>query len=293
MKFFIQNMIVGIGVGGIYGLIGLGFVLIYKSTSILNISQGPLMTIGAFICYTLVTKMGGPFILALIVTVLISFSIGLLIDRILFRPLFGQSLFSQVMMTLALMFIIDGIVVCVWGADYYRFPQIFPDKPIILGGFILSYELFCGFIVAGMVSVIFIMFFKFSRVGTQMRAVADDQQAAQAAGVGVKRIFMLSWGIGTIIAVLGGISLGMITMVSFGLSFSGLKVLPVVILGGLESIPGAIIGGLIIGVMEGLAGGYVDPYIKGSKEIAPFIILVIFLVIRPYGLFGLKRIERI
>lgn len=293
MEFFIQNIIVGIAVGGIYGLIALGFVLIYKSTGILNVSQGGLMTIGAFICYAFATKVGAPFILAIILTVLISFLIGLFIDRILFRSMIGQPLFSHVMMTLALLSIIEGIVMSVWGAYYYKYPQIFPNKPIKLASFILSYELSVSFILAGLLTIIFILFFRFSRIGIKMRAVSDDQQASQAAGVRVKRISMLSWGIGAIIASLGGISVGMITMVSYGLSFSGLKVLPVVILGGMESIPGAIVGGLIIGVMESLTGGYIDSYIKGSKEIAPFIILMIFLLIKPYGLFGLKRIERI
>lgn len=293
MEFLIQNIIVGIAVGGIYGLIALGFVLIYKSTCIFNVSQGGLMAIGAFICYTLASKMGTPFIFAIVITVFISFFIGILIDKILLRPMFGQPLLSQVMMTIALMFILEGIVLSVWGAQYCKFPQIFPDRPIILGPFVLSYELVSSFFLAGLLSLMFIIFFKFSSVGTKIRAVADDQQAAQAAGIRVKTIFMLSWGIGTVIAVFGGVSLGMVMMVSFGLSFSGLKVLPVVILGGLESIPGAIIGGLLIGVMENLAGAYIDPYVKGSKEIAPFIILIIFLLVRPHGLFGLKRIERI
>jgi branched-chain amino acid transport system permease protein len=293
MEFFIQNIIVGIAVGGIYGLIALGFVLIYKSTGVLNVSQGGLMTIGAFICYTFSTKIGVPFTLAIVLTVLVSFFIGIFINRIFFRPMIGQPLFSHVMMTLALLFILEGIVMSVWGAHYYKFPQLFPKKPITLGSFVLSYELLVSFILAGLLTAVFILFFRFSRIGIKMRAVSEDQQASQAAGVKVKTIFMLSWGIGTVIANLGGISLGMITMVFYGLSFSGLKVLPVVILGGMESILGAIIGGLIIGVMESLTGAYIDPYIKGSKEIAPFIILIIFLLIRPYGLFGLKRIERI
>lgn len=293
MQFFIQNLIIGIAVGGIYALIALGFVLIYKSTGILNMAQGGLLAIGAFICFTLATQGGMPFILATILALLISFLIGVFVDRTFFRPMIGQPLIAAIMMTLALLFILDGVVISLWGAQYRKFPQIFPDRPILLGPFALSHELFFNFVIAGVLTAIFILFFRFSRTGTKMRAVACDQQAARAAGINVRRIFTLSWGIGTMIATLGGICLGMITMVFTGLSYSALKVLPVVILGGMESIPGAIAGGLIIGVMESLSGGYIDPYLKGSKEVTPFVVLIIFLVAKPYGLFGLRRIERI
>jgi branched-chain amino acid transport system permease protein len=293
MQFFIQNTIVGIAVGGIYALIAIGFVLIYKSTGILNVAQGGLMAIGAFICYGLVAKFGIPFVLAVLITLVVSFLFGILTDRLLFRPMIGQPLFSAVMMTMALLFILEGGVMSTAGAYYYNFPQIFPDKPVMLASFVVSYELLFTFSVAAVLCVIFILFFRFSRTGIKMRAVANDQQAAQASGVKVKRIFALSWGIGAMIASLGGICLGMITMVFYGLSYNGLKVLPIVILGGLESVPGAIVGGLIIGVLESLAGGYVDPYLKGSKEIVPFVVLILILLIKPYGLFGLRDIERI
>lgn len=293
MEFFLQNLVIGIAVGGIYALVGIGFVLVYKSTGILNVAQGGLMAIGAFICYTFSVKMGIPFFFAIAIVLFLSFFMGLVIDRVLFRPMIGQPLFSPVMMTLALLFVMEGVVLTAWGASYYGFPAVFPDKPMNIGTIVVSYELFFNFVVAGLVSVIFIIFFRISRIGIKMRAVADDQQAAQAAGIKVKRIFSLSWGIGTMIAALGGISLGMITMVASGISQSGLKVLPVVILGGLESIPGAIVGGLLIGIMEGLAGGYIDPVLKGSKEILPYVVLIVFLLIKPYGFFGQKTIERI
>jgi branched-chain amino acid transport system permease protein len=141
--------------------------------------------------------------------------------------------------------------------------------------------------------LLFVFFFRYTRIGLKMRAVSEDQQAAQAAGVGVKRVFSLSWAIGTSIAAVAGIILGLISMVYFGLSFIGLKALPVVILGGMESFGGAILGGIIIGVLENIAGIYLEPYMSGIKDVAPFVVLMIILLIRPYGLFGLKRIERI
>jgi len=293
MEYLIQNVIMGIAIGGIYGLIALGFVLINKSTGILNIAQGGMMAIGAFICFTLISKIGVPFVLAIIMTLFISFFLGLVIDKALFSPLIGQPLLAPIMMSLALLFILEGIVLSIWGAQSYSFPQLFPVAPVAIGPFVLSHELFFNFIISGLLLIIFIAFFKFSHTGTKMRAVADDQQAAQAAGIKVKKIFSLAWGIGTGIAALGGISLGMITMLFYGLSYSGLKVLPVIILGGIESILGAIVGGLIIGVLESLAGIYVEPYLKGSKEIVPFVILLIFLVFKPHGLFGLKGVKRI
>jgi branched-chain amino acid transport system permease protein len=293
MTLLIQSVVVGIAVGAVYGLVALGFVLIYKSTGVLNVAQGGLVTVGAFICYTASTAAGLPFPLAFLVALLVSFVIGLLIDRVLLRPLVGQPLLAIVMMTIALLSALNGAVVAVWGVFYYTYPKVFPAEPLRIGEVAVSWEYVGGFIIAMLLDLVFALFFRYSAMGIQMRAVSEDQQAAQAAGVNVERILSIAWGIGTLVAAVGGIILGMVSMVFYGLNFIGLKAFPVVILGGLESFGGAILGGLIVGVLESLFGAYLEPYLGGIKEVAPFIILMIILLIKPYGLFGLKRIERI
>jgi branched-chain amino acid transport system permease protein len=293
MITLIQGVITGVAVGSIYGLSALGFVLIYKSTGILNVAQGGLVMLGAFLCYTLSVPMGMPFLVAVPASMGFAFLLGLLIDRFLFRPMIGQPLLGVVMMTIAFLSVLEGVAILIWSVKYYNYPKIFPKAPIDIGGVILSHQYLWGMIICAFFFALFVVFFRFTRVGLRMRAVSEDQQAAQAAGVGVQAVFSLSWAIGTAIAAVGGIILGMVSMVYFGLSFIGLKALPVVILGGMESFTGAVVGGIIIGVLENLAGIYLEPHLSGIKDVAPFVVLMIILLIKPYGLFGLKRIERI
>ena len=205
----------------------------------------------------------------------------------------GQPELGVVMMTIGLLWLLDGIVVFIWGPENYSYPKVLPSHPIVIKGMLFTHELLWSFITAAVMTAALLLFFRFSRIGVDMRAVADDQQAAQAAGVKVKYTFSLAWGIGNVVAAVGGILFGVIAFVFYGLGFIGMKVLPVVILGGLESIGGAIAAGVIVGVLENLAGAYLEPYLKGIKEVAPFFILIFILVIKPHGLFGLKRIERI
>jgi branched-chain amino acid transport system permease protein len=293
MEMLFQGILTGLAVGAIYGLSALGFVIIYKSTGILNVAQGGLVMLGSFLCYTFSVTIGLPLWLSFITAMAAAFLLGLIIDRILFRPMIGQPLLGVVMMTIALLSVIEGMTTLIWSVNYYNYPSVFPEMPIQFGGIIISHEYVWAIAICLFFFLIFGLFFRYTRTGLKMRAVSEDQQAAQAAGVGVKTVFSLSWAIGTAIAASGGIILGLISMVYFGLSFIGLKALPVVILGGLESLPGAILGGLIIGVLENIAGIYLEPYLSGIKDVAPFVVLMIILLIKPHGLFGLKTIERI
>ncbi|MBU2552206.1 MAG: branched-chain amino acid ABC transporter permease [Proteobacteria bacterium] len=293
MLDLIYTIITGVFIGSIYGLIALGFVIINKSTGVLNVAQGSLVMIGAFICLLFSVQIGVPFFLAVILTLIVSFFLGMLLDRVLFRPMIGQPHMGVLMMTFGLLWLLDGMVVFVWGADNYAFPKVLPSAALFIAGMRFTHELLWSFIVATVLMVALLLFFRYSRTGVDMRAVADDQQAAQAAGVPVKFNYSVAWGIGTVVASAGGILLGVVTFVFYGLGMIGMKVLPVVILGGLDSIPGAIIAGILVGVLENLAGSYVEPYIKGIKEVAPFFILMIILLIKPHGLFGQERIERI
>jgi len=231
--------------------------------------------------------------LSFIAAIASAFLLGMIIDRLLFRPMIGQPLLGVVMMTIAFLSIVEGVTTLIWSVNYYSYSTVFPETPIEVGGVIMSHEYVWAMGVCLFFFILVDFFFRYTRIGLKMRAVSEDQLAAQAAGVGVKMVFSLSWAIGTAIAAAGGIILGLISMVYFGLSFIGLKALPVVILGGLESILGAILGGIIVGVLENLAGIYLEPYLSGVKDVAPFVVLMIILIIKPHGLFGLERIERI
>lgn len=294
MDILIQVIVSGIATGGVYGLIALGFVLIYKATSILNFASGTFMTLGAFICLTVMTSTGAPFWVAFISTLIFAFLLGLVVERVILRQLIGEPIISVIMVTIGLASILHGLTHIIWSPEFRSFPEIFPPDPLDLRFAVVPSGLLWGFIFAIIGTIIFILLFKFSRTGVAMRATANDQQAALAMGISVRRIFALSWSFGAIAAVIGGIVIGNISGISIYMGDIGLKVISVIILGGLDSIGGAIIGGLIIGILENVVGLYLDPIIGGGvKDVAPFFILVLIIMIRPYGLFGKATIERV
>ncbi len=294
MIFFLQLLVTGLVVGSVYALVALGFVLIYKSSRVINFAQGELVLVGAFVCLSLSTTYKVPFLLAFAITLVVAVLIGLLIERFFLRPMIGEPVLSIIMLTIGLSSFLRGLVEVIWGTETRVFPPVFPTKPINLGGIVLSQVYLWSFILAIVFLGIFTVFFKFTNEGIAMRAAADDEDAALSMGISIKRIYGLAWAIAALVAAVGGIVIGNINGVNISLSMMGLRVFPVVILGGLDSIPGAIVGGLTIGILENLAGGYLDPFFGGGvKEIFPFIILVFVLMIKPYGLFGLERIERV
>ena len=294
MDILLQVLVTGIATGGVYGLIALGFVLIFKATGILNLATGVFMTLGAFICLTLLTNVGLPFWLAFTATLGFAMILGLLVERVILRQLIGEPIISVIMVTIGLSSILHGLTHVIWSPDYRSFPEIFPPEPLDLGFAVVPSGLLWGFIFAAVATILFILIFKYTRIGVAMRATASDQQAAQSMGISVRWIFALSWSFGAVAAFIGGIVIGNISGISIYLGDIGLKVLAVIILGGLDSIGGAILGGLIIGILENLAGLYLDPLVGGGvKGVAPFLILVLIIMIRPYGLFGKKIIERV
>ena len=294
MDIFLQMIITGTATGGVYGLIALGFVLIFKATGILNLATGAFMTLGAYICLTVLGQFGAPFWLAFLCTLGFAILLGIVLERIILRPLIGEPIISVVMVTIGLSSILQGLTHVIWSPDYRSFPEIFPPEPLNLGFAVVPSGLLWGFIFAALGTIIFILIFKLTRTGVAMRATASDQQAALSMGISVRWIFALSWSYGAVAAAIGGIVIGNISGISIYLGDIGLKVLAVIILGGLDSIGGAILGGLIIGILENLAGLYLDPIFGGGvKDVAPFVILVMIIMIRPYGLFGKKIIERV
>lgn len=293
MVQFTQLLMTGIAIGTVYGIIALGLVLIYKSSGVLNVAQGEILMLGAFVCYFFSEQLGLPFYLAFILTIGFAIILGIVIERVLLRPMIGQPLLGVILMTIGLMLILKSIATMIWGSLPLAYPRYLPENMIRFGGVALAPDYLYGTLISLGLFVVFMLYFRYTRSGIAMRAVADDQTAAQSMGVNISRVFSTAWAFSCLVAAVGGIVLGTITSVSLEMSTNGLKAWPAVIIGGMESVPGSILGGLLIGMLEGLAGGYLDPYLSGIKDVFPFFLLLIILFIRPYGLFGLKRIERI
>ncbi len=292
MDFFLQLLIEGISLGFIYSLAALGFVLIFKSSGVLNLAHGELLAIGAYIFLVLSTWANLPIILAFALTMAGSFLLGILIERVFLRPLIGEVLIQVIMLTVGLGVMFKGLLLIIFGGDRYTFRPFLPDALILnLGNITIPSVNVLAFLVGIIFLILFGLFFKYSSQGIFMRSVADNQEAAFSLGVHVRKVFALSWAIAALVAAISGIILGIINGINVNdLSGIGLKVFPVVILGGLDSIGGAIVGGILIGLLETFTAGYLG---TSLREVVPYIALIFILMVRPYGLFGLKKIERV
>jgi branched-chain amino acid transport system permease protein len=277
-----------------YALIALGFVLVYKATDAVNFAQGEFVMIAGLVVAASLSVWGVPLWLSVILGFASMIGFGFALERVMLRKLIGRPVIAVVMATIGLASILRGIGPATLGAGTKSLPLPIPDEPIVLGPlFIPPIQL-----VGGALSLLFLAgfgwFFLKSRKGIAMRAVADNQQVAMAMGINVERYFGLAWAMTGLVSALGGVIWGNLLGVDVNLSLVGFKVFPVVILGGLDSIPGAIIGGLIVGVVENVAAGYVDPFVGGgTKDFAPYVLMILALMIRPYGIFGKKIIERV
>jgi branched-chain amino acid transport system permease protein len=295
MEFFLQLVLSGFVIGSIYALVGLGFVIIYKSSSILNFAQGEFLMLGAYVCIAIFSTAKVPFLVAFALTLGFSVLLGMAMERVLLRPMIGEPVISVIMLTLGLASVLKAIVQGIWGTETRPYPEIFPTTPVQIGPLPVSQGYLYSVGSVLVLLALFSVFFKYSRAGIAMRATAFSQQVALSMGISVKRIFALAWSIAAVVSAVGGVLLGGVRGgVDGAFALFGLKVIPVVILGGLDSIAGAIVGGLVMGLLENLAGGYLDPILGGGvKEVAPFVALVAILSIRPYGLFGKVKIERV
>ncbi|MEE8303700.1 MAG: branched-chain amino acid ABC transporter permease [Candidatus Tectomicrobia bacterium] len=292
--FFLDLVINGLLVGLMYALVALGFVLIYKATSVINFAQGDLVMFAGYAAAFLMVDLGVPLWLVLIIVSVGMVLLGFLQERIILRPLVGQPVISVIMVTIGLSFVLQGLVTILWGAKTRALALPVRVEPYIIGPVFISPINVVAAIIAIAFLILFGLFFTRSRMGVAMRAVADDQQASMVVGIRVPRVFALSWAIAGLAATAGGIIWGNQMGVDTFLNLVGLKVFPVVILGGLESIGGAIIGGLIMGMVESLAAGYIDPLVGGgTKDFVPYVLMVLVLFIRPYGMFGHETIERV
>ncbi len=295
MTIFLQLLLTGVVVGTVYALAALGFVLIYKASRVINLAQGYFLALGAFGALAIAQTLHLPFLLAVLASLLGSFLLGGLVERLLLRRMIGEPVIAVIMVSIGLAAVLRGVILLFWGAGNFGFPQLLPEAPVTLGPLIASPVYLGALAISLAFLAVFAAFFRWAPLGIAMRAVADDQQAAQSLGVSVRRIFALSWAIAAAVAAAAGVVVGSINGLNAdALSFIGLKVFPAVILGGLDSVPGAVVGGVTVGVLENMAGGYIDPLVGGgAKEVAPFIVLVLVLMLRPYGLFGTVEIERV
>lgn len=294
MEVFLMTLTTGVMVGGIYALIALGWVLIYKCSGVLNLAMGELTLIGAYVSLSFYS-MGIPFVLSLLISLIIGFILGILTERIFLDRLIGEPILSVIMVTVGLSFFFKGTVEFLWGTDTRVFtPMVFPLQPIKIGPLIIGQVYLWSFVAAIFLLVVFVGFFQYTRWGLAMQATADDEMAALSLGVSARFVYATAWAIAFMAAGVGGTLLGNINGLNISVSYLGLLVLPAVVLGGLNSVPGAIIGGIIIGILQNLAGAYLDKYFPGGvKEIAPFVFMVVFLLFKPYGLWGWERIERV
>jgi branched-chain amino acid transport system permease protein len=291
-KDVIQTILSGISMGCVYGLVALGFVLIFKATEVINFAQGELLMLGAFISYTLITFLDVPYWAALLLTIAIMGVFGLLLERTVLRLLVGEPVYAIVIVTIGISFFLRSTVSMVpgWGTETYGFKTPFTDKFARAGTLVLSWEQISVILISTILILILFAFFRYTRIGTAMRATSQNQLAAVYMGISVTRVFSLTWTIAAALGGLGGILLAPITFVHMNMGFIGLKAFPAAVLGGFGSLPGAIVGGLIIGISESLSGFYLP---EGWKDIAAWIILIGVLMVRPQGLFGIQEKKKV
>lgn len=284
----------GIMVGGIYALVAIGWVLIYKCSGVLNLAMGEMTLIGAYISLSFYS-MGLPFLLALLISLVIGLFLGILTERVFLDKLIGEPVLTVIMVTVGLSFFFKGTIELIWGTDTRVFnPPVFSIEPITIGPVSISEVYLWSFVAAIILLVIFVCFFQYTRWGLAMQATADDEMAALSIGVSARFVYAAAWAIAFMSAGVGGTLLGNINGLNISVGYLGLLVLPAVVLGGLNSIPGAIVGGIAIGLLQNFTGVYLDRYFPGAvKEVAPFAFMAIFLLFKPHGLWGWERIERV
>jgi branched-chain amino acid transport system permease protein len=295
MSFFLQLMVSGFTLGMVYALIAIGFVIILKCSQAFNIAQGQFVMIGGYLGFTFLVTFHLPIWASLLAAIAVAIVMGLLIERLTLRPLVGQPVLAIIMMTIALGTVLDGLATLIWGGEYKTYHGVLPTLTLHVGELSVPSETLIGAMVAIVVVAILMIIFRYTKSGLAMMATAEDEQVVQSAGIRVTTVYALSWVIACVTGVISGILLGGVSGVMIPMSEVGLKAFAVVLLGGIDSIEGAIIAGIILGVLENLAAGYLDPLLPygGMASVFPFIVMIIVLIFRPYGIFGLRRIERI
>jgi branched-chain amino acid transport system permease protein len=296
-QFFLEVLLGGLLAGVMYSLVALGFVLIYKASGVFNFAQGAMVFFAALTFVSLVER-GVNFWLAFLITLAIMIAVGVATERVVLRPLVNQPQITLFMATIGLTFVLEGLSQLVWGSQPHGLELGIPDVPLEwlsqkTNVNVSQFDLYAA-LIAGLLVAALALFFQKTRIGRALRAVADDHQAALAVGIPLQRIWAIVWAVAGFVALVAGLMWGARNGVQYALTFLALKALPVLILGGFESVPGAIIGGLIIGASEKLAEVYLGPYVGGGIESwFPYVLALLFLLVRPQGLFGERIIERV
>ena len=290
MLFFLEVTLAGLGSGGLYALAALAFVIVYKATRVVNIAIGEFLMLGAYVFYAFATGIEWPIWLAIVGAIVVSGALGALVERLTIRPMLGEAPISVFMITVGLASILVGAVELIWTADQRRLPEFMPRSPVMVGEAFVAPKVFYGFWGAVVLALLVLVVFRYWCGGVALRATASDQGAAYAMGINVPRVFSLAWVAAGVIAAVSGVIVGAIGGISSSMGVFGLSVLVVVIVGGLDSVAGALVGGVFIGLLEAWAGAYMG---GEYKLLATFIVLVVVLMVRPYGLFGTREIERL
>jgi branched-chain amino acid transport system permease protein len=291
----IQLLMNGLIIGCLYGVVAMCFVLIYKSTQIVNFAQGEFLLIGAWVCWYFLTEWQLPFAVGFLFTLAFMTVFGIVLQNVVLRPMIGEPIISVIMVTIGLSLFFQAGMKWMFGVDVQPFPKVFETETVEIFGFMIQTAYIMSLVISVFIMVGFAWFFKSSKHGLAMRATAFDQQVAQSLGISVKSVFAMAWAISAVVSAVAGVVIGIVNGVSDTLAFIGIKVFPAVILGGLDSIVGAIVGGIIIGLLENFAEFVDGQYFQVGNmyTIAPFYVLIIILMIKPYGLFGTKDIERV
>ncbi|GAA0584499.1 branched-chain amino acid ABC transporter permease [Craurococcus roseus] len=291
----LQFTLNGLIVGALYGVVAMSFVLIYKASQVVNFAQGEFLLVGAWVCWWLLTDWQLPFWLGFLFTLVFMTAFGLVLQVVVLRPLIGEPVISVIMATIGLGIFFQALMKWIFGVFAKPFPPIFPVDRVNVLGLEVQTAYLLSLVISILIMAGFAWFFTASKHGLAMRATAFDQQVAQSLGISVPKVFAMSWAISAVVSSVAGVVVGVVNGVSSALSFYGIKVFPAVILGGLDSVAGAVLGGLIVGVLENLAQ-YVDSeWLQWGNmyTIAPFYALILILLIKPYGLFGTRNIERV
>ncbi|MBS0592230.1 MAG: branched-chain amino acid ABC transporter permease [Proteobacteria bacterium] len=288
----LQLLVSGLAQGCIYGLIALGFVLIYKATETVSFAQGDLMMLGAFIGLVLMTWLGFPYWIAVPCAIVAMALFGMFVERIVVRPVLGQPAFSIVMLTIGLAYILRGLVtmVPVIGTETHTLPVPYRDQTLQFGTVVLADEQLVVIGATALLCALLFAMFRFTKLGIAMQAASQNQLAAYYMGIPVQRLNSLVWGLAAGVAAIAGLLLAPITFVHANMGYIGLKAFPAAVVGGFSSLPGAIVGGAIIGVVESLAGFYLP---EGFKDIAPYLVVLLMLMVKPNGLFGEKLRKKV
>jgi branched-chain amino acid transport system permease protein len=295
MTFFLQLIVTGFAQGMVYALIAIGFVIILKCSEVFNIAQGHFVLIGGYLGYTFLVPLNLPVWAALLAAIAVAVVMGLVIERLMLRPLVGQPVLAVIMMTIALSTVLGGLATLFWGAEYKAYHGLLPTITMEVGSISIPSESLIGLIVSVICVALLMILFRYTKIGLAMRATAEDLQVVQSVGIKATTVYAVSWVIASVVGVIGGILVGGVSGANMELANIGLKAFAVVLLGGVNSIGGAIFAGVILGMLENVASGYLDPLLPGGglAQVFPFFVMIIVLTFRPYGLFGLSRIERI